>query len=134
MLQRARDLFYAMWIPDLFMKRVEADDQWSLMCPNECPGLHEVWGKEFETLYERCVHHISYLILCMPSLSCLDALLDMSKKGELEGQSKHRSCGLPYWRPRQRRALHTCSIRMPVMGKATSKILEPSNPATSVLR
>eukprot|EP00092_Neocalanus_flemingeri_P039187 GFUD01042650.1.p1 GENE.GFUD01042650.1~~GFUD01042650.1.p1 ORF type:complete len:814 (+),score=212.28 GFUD01042650.1:563-3004(+) len=51
--QRARDLFYAMWIPDLFMKRVKADGNWSLMCPDECPGLHEVWGDEFEALYER---------------------------------------------------------------------------------
>merc|ERR1719309_1885798 len=50
---RARDLFYALWVPDLFMKRVEADGTWSLMCPNECPGLHEVWGEEFEELYER---------------------------------------------------------------------------------
>jgi ribonucleoside-diphosphate reductase subunit M1 len=51
--QRARDLFFALWIPDLFMKRVEQDGMWSLMCPNECPGLHEVWGEEFEELYER---------------------------------------------------------------------------------
>merc|ERR1712050_380974 len=51
--QRARDLFYAMWIPDLFMKRVKADENWSLMCPDECPGLHEVWGEEFEALYEK---------------------------------------------------------------------------------
>merc|ERR1712038_466239 len=51
--QRARDLFYALWIPDLFMKRVEEDGQWSLMCPHECPGLHEVWGDKFEELYER---------------------------------------------------------------------------------
>lgn len=51
--QRARDLFYAMWVPDLFMKRVEADADWSLMCPNECPGLHEVWGEEFEELYKK---------------------------------------------------------------------------------
>lgn len=51
--QRARDLFYAMWVPDLFMKRVEADAEWSLMCPNECPGLHEVWGEEFEELYKK---------------------------------------------------------------------------------
>lgn len=50
---RARDLFYAMWIPDLFMKRVEADDVWSLFCPNEAPGLAEVYGDEFEALYER---------------------------------------------------------------------------------
>lgn len=48
---RARDLFYALWIPDLFMKRVEEDGDWTLMCPNECPGLHEVWGEEFEKLY-----------------------------------------------------------------------------------
>ncbi|XP_015683288.1 ribonucleoside-diphosphate reductase large subunit [Protobothrops mucrosquamatus] len=51
--QRARDLFYALWIPDLFMKRVESNQDWSLMCPNECPGLDEVWGEDFERLYER---------------------------------------------------------------------------------
>lgn len=52
-LQRARDLFYALWIPDLFMRRVEANQEWSLMCPNECPGLADVWGEEFDKLYER---------------------------------------------------------------------------------
>jgi len=50
---RARDLFYALWIPDLFMKRVEAQGDWSLMCPAQSPGLHEVWGDEFEALYEK---------------------------------------------------------------------------------
>lgn len=50
---RARDLFTALWIPDLFMKRVEANENWSLFCPNEAPGLHEVWGEAFETLYEQ---------------------------------------------------------------------------------
>jgi len=50
---RARDLFYALWIPDLFMKRVEANGDWTLMCPNECPGLHEVWGEEFEKMYTK---------------------------------------------------------------------------------
>lgn len=50
---RARDLFYALWIPDLFMKRVEANGQWSLFCPNEAPGLSECWGEEFEALYEK---------------------------------------------------------------------------------
>jgi ribonucleoside-diphosphate reductase alpha subunit len=50
--QRARDLFYGLWVPDLFMKRVENDGQWTLMCPNECPGLSDVWGEEFERLYE----------------------------------------------------------------------------------
>lgn len=48
---RARDLFYALWIPDLFMKRVEEDGEWSLFCPNEAPGLHECWGEAFEKLY-----------------------------------------------------------------------------------
>ena len=49
---RARDLFLALWIPDLFMKRVEADGQWSLFCPNEAQNLHTTHGKEFEALYE----------------------------------------------------------------------------------
>jgi ribonucleoside-diphosphate reductase alpha chain len=48
---RARDLFYAMWIPDLFMKRVETDGEWTLMCPNECPGLFSNHSEEFEKLY-----------------------------------------------------------------------------------
>jgi ribonucleoside-diphosphate reductase alpha chain len=48
---RARDLFYAMWIPDLFMKRVETDSTWTLMCPNECPGLCDTHSEEFEALY-----------------------------------------------------------------------------------
>jgi ribonucleoside-diphosphate reductase alpha chain len=50
---RARDLFYAMWIPDLFMKRVKENGTWSLFCPNEAPGLGDVWGEEFEALYEK---------------------------------------------------------------------------------
>ncbi|KAJ6576865.1 ribonucleotide reductase alpha subunit, partial [Mycena sp. CBHHK59/15] len=50
---RARDLFLALWIPDLFMKRVEANGDWSLFCPNEAPGLHEVHSEEFEALYEK---------------------------------------------------------------------------------
>lgn len=48
---RARDLFYALWIPDLFMQRVEQDAEWSLMCPHECPGLYTNWGDKFEQLY-----------------------------------------------------------------------------------
>ncbi|EHO14716.1 ribonucleoside-diphosphate reductase subunit alpha [Myroides odoratimimus] len=48
---RARDLFLALWINDLFMQRVEADEKWTLMCPNECPGLCDVYGEEFEQLY-----------------------------------------------------------------------------------
>ncbi|PMD97182.1 ribonucleoside-diphosphate reductase subunit alpha [Siphonobacter sp. BAB-5405] len=50
---RARDLFFALWVPDLFMKRVKDNDVWSLMCPHECPGLSDVYGDEFEALYEK---------------------------------------------------------------------------------
>jgi len=50
---RARDLFYALWIPDLFMKRVQEDGMWTLMCPNECPGLVDCHGEEFENLYTK---------------------------------------------------------------------------------
>jgi ribonucleoside-diphosphate reductase alpha chain len=50
---RARDLFYAMWISDLFMKRVEEDGPWTLMCPNECPNLYDTYGDEFEALYTK---------------------------------------------------------------------------------
>jgi ribonucleoside-diphosphate reductase alpha chain len=49
--ERARDLFYGLWIPDLFMKRVEEDGMWSLMCPHECPRLSDLWGEQFEILY-----------------------------------------------------------------------------------
>ncbi len=48
---RARDLFYALWTPDLFMERVENNGAWTLMCPNECPGLSDCWGEDFERLY-----------------------------------------------------------------------------------
>jgi ribonucleoside-diphosphate reductase alpha subunit len=51
--ERARDLFYALWIPDLFMERVDRNESWTLMCPNECPGLADVWGTEFRELYEQ---------------------------------------------------------------------------------
>lgn len=49
--ERARDLFLALWVPDLFMKRVEADQDWTLMCPDECPGLSDCWGPKFDELY-----------------------------------------------------------------------------------
>jgi len=50
---RARDLFFALWIPDLFMKRIEEDGYWTLFCPNECPGLADVHSEEFEKLYTK---------------------------------------------------------------------------------
>ncbi|MEY3585821.1 MAG: hypothetical protein RLZZ243_885 [Bacteroidota bacterium] len=51
--QRARDLFYALWIPDLFMKRVKENGEWTLMCPHECPGLSDTHSAEFEALYTK---------------------------------------------------------------------------------
>ena len=51
--ERARDLFYSMWIPDLFMERVKEGGDWTLMCPDECPGLHEVYGDDFVELYTK---------------------------------------------------------------------------------
>ncbi|KAJ3631416.1 hypothetical protein MTP99_012545 [Tenebrio molitor] len=50
---RARDLFYALWTPDLFMNRVKNDENWSLMCPHQSPGLSDCWGEEFEKLYKK---------------------------------------------------------------------------------
>jgi len=50
---KARDLFYALWIPDLFMERVKTDGNWTLMCPDECPGLSDVYGDEFKELYTK---------------------------------------------------------------------------------
>jgi len=51
--ERARDLFYGLWIPDLFMERIETDGKWTLFCPSEAPGLADVWGADFKALYER---------------------------------------------------------------------------------
>lgn len=53
---RARDLFYGLWVPDLFMKRVKENKTWSMFCPNKCPGLQDTWGEEFEALYQRYEH------------------------------------------------------------------------------
>jgi ribonucleoside-diphosphate reductase alpha chain len=50
---KARDLFYALWIPDLFMERVKSDGKWTLMCPDECPGLSDVYGDDFISLYTK---------------------------------------------------------------------------------
>ena len=64
--ERARDLFYALWIPDLFMKRVEENGDWYLMCPNECPGLQDVHSAEFEALYNNYVATGKYR-KCIPA-------------------------------------------------------------------
>jgi ribonucleotide reductase alpha subunit len=59
--ERARDLFYALWIPDLFMERVKANSTWSLMCPHMCPGLSDVWGQEFVDLYTKYESENKYI-------------------------------------------------------------------------
>jgi ribonucleoside-diphosphate reductase alpha chain len=58
---RCRDLFYALWIPDLFMKRVKNNEKWSLMCPDTCKGLSDTWGEEFEELYEKYENEGRYI-------------------------------------------------------------------------
>jgi ribonucleoside-diphosphate reductase alpha subunit len=58
---RARDLFYALWIPDLFMEKVEKDEDWYLMCPNQSPGLSDVYGQEFNTLYNKYIDNQQYV-------------------------------------------------------------------------
>ena len=58
--ERARDLFYALWIPDLFMKSVENNEDWYLMCPDKCPGLSDVYGEEFDNLYKKYVEEKRY--------------------------------------------------------------------------
>lgn len=75
---RARDLFYALWVPDLFMERVQSNGNWSLFCPNEAPGLADCWGEEFEKLYLRYEREVTivgppyYLILIVVHLeTCL---------------------------------------------------------------
>lgn len=61
--QRARDLFYALWVPDLFMERVRSNGDWSLFCPNEAPGLADCWGEEYENLYTQYEKAVSLVLL-----------------------------------------------------------------------
>jgi ribonucleoside-diphosphate reductase subunit M1 len=58
---RARDLFYGLWVNDLFMKRVEENGKWSLFCPNEAQGLADVWGEKFEEMYVAYEKEVSSL-------------------------------------------------------------------------
>lgn len=56
-------MFYALWIPDLFMERVRGDGKWSLFCPNEAPGLADCWGEKFEKLYARYESEVEHMLL-----------------------------------------------------------------------
>jgi len=73
---RARDLFYGLWVPDLFMKRVESDAQWSLFCPHEAPGLEESHSEEFEELYIK-YEKMGKARNCIPARQLWKAILDM---------------------------------------------------------
>lgn len=57
---RARNLFYGIWVPDLFMEKVKSNEEWYLMCPDECPGLNEVYGNDFVELYEKYISENKY--------------------------------------------------------------------------
>jgi len=72
---RARDLFYGLWICDLFMKRVEAKGTWSLMCPAQCPGLTKCYGEEFESLYEKYESEGKY-VRQVPAITLWQAILE----------------------------------------------------------
>jgi ribonucleoside-diphosphate reductase subunit M1 len=115
---RARDLFYALWIPDLFMERVQGDGHWSLFCPNEAPGLADCWGEEFEklyTLYEKEVNLIIYLnntayrCLCFGSdnqIIFFCGLREGKRRSYLLGNS-----GLKFYIPRSKLELLLCFSR-----------------------
>lgn len=73
---RARDLFFALWVPDLFMERVQRNGVWSLFCPSEAPGLADCWGKEFEELYTRYEKEVCFRrLLVFVILACWNLLI-----------------------------------------------------------
>lgn len=76
-----RDLFIGLWIPNLFMKKLEKDEDWYLMCPNECPGLDNVYGQEFETLYQQYVDEKKYRAIIKPSEIMVHIIKTMSSSG-----------------------------------------------------
>lgn len=84
-------MFYALWLPDLFMERVQNNGQWSLFCPNEAPGLADCWGAEFETLYTKYEREVSpyfihvyaaSLVTQIPVISIQLCLFISSGKGQ----------------------------------------------------
>ena len=111
---RARDLFYGMWIPDLFMKRVEANGTWSLFCPNEVSGL---FCRLFQTMqwYTYLLTYVHYLrrkVLPMSGVtSSKPSMNSTSRRRSSAARSRHRSCGSPSSPPKWRPARRTCSSR-----------------------
>lgn len=74
---RAHDLFYALWVPDLFMERVQGDGEWSLFCPSEAPGLGDCWGEEFNMLYTRYEEEVN-MSICLTVLKFIGQSYDIS--------------------------------------------------------
>ena len=100
--ERARDLFYGLWIPDLFMKRVENNQDWCLMCPDQCPGLVNVYGKEFEDLYQSYESSLRY-IKKIPARQVWEAIINsqietgmpyMLYKDHVNCKSNHKNLGV----------------------------------------
>lgn len=134
---RARDLFFALWTPDLFMKRVETNGDWTLFCPNEAPGLADVYGDEFEALYERLVFvlpMIGTLKKKKKETVLLTMKLGMKRKAAAVRLSRLRNCGTLFWRHRLRPVTRSCCIRMPATARATRRTWEPSAAPTCALR
>lgn len=90
---RARDLFYALWVSDLFMERVQSNGQWSLFCPNEAPGLADCWGEEFEKLYTQYEREVSlvyifWFVLHVLNMFFADYCLFLTKFMCTQGKAK----------------------------------------------
>ncbi|XP_020286644.1 ribonucleoside-diphosphate reductase large subunit-like [Pseudomyrmex gracilis] len=98
---RAKEMFYALWVPDLFMQRVYDDDVWSLMCPHECPGLIDSWGDEFKNLYtryekeERCRKQVKAreLWILIVQMQIETGTPYIIYKDQCNGKSNHQSLG-----------------------------------------
>lgn len=93
---RCRDLFFGLWIPDEFMRRVESDGKWSLMCPDECPGLYDCWGEEFDNLYQKYALHLVHHIDFHNSKTRYMYVSDMKKKIDTFVKSKLGSYGFVF--------------------------------------
>jgi ribonucleoside-diphosphate reductase subunit M1 len=118
---RARDLFLALWTPDLFMHRVEKNLDWTLFCPNEAPGLADVYGEEFEALYTKYVT----LPRLLKDVFVANRCIDTKRKVVVARLSKLRSFGMLFSRRKPRQAIPSCSTRMPATRRATRRISEP---------
>ena len=104
-------MFPALWIPDLFMKRVEQNGDWTLFSPNEAPGLADVYGDEFEELYTK-----------------------YEKKTVVDRPSKLKNCGMLFWEPKLKQVPHLCYIKIHVTTNPTKRTWVLSNLPTCVVK